>query len=53
MRFLILFIFLTTNVFANDVSQIKNIVIHKDLKLYDNVFFLDKNDKEINIKEFN
>ena len=53
MRFLILFIFLTTNVFANDVSQIKNIVIHKDLKVYDNVFFLDKNDKEINIKEFN
>ena len=53
MRFLILFIFLTTNVFANDVSQIKNIVIHKDLKVYDNVIFLDKNDKEINIKEFN
>ncbi|MDC3396722.1 TlpA family protein disulfide reductase [Candidatus Pelagibacter sp.] len=53
MRFLILFIFLTTNVFANDVSQIKNIVIHKDLKVYDNVIFLDKNDKKINIKEFN
>ena len=53
MRFLILFIFLTTNVFANDVSEIKNIVIHKDLKVYDNVIFLDKNDKETNIKEFN
>ena len=53
MRFLILFIFLTTNVFANDVSRIKNIVIHKDLKVYDNVIFLDKNDKKINIKEFN
>ena len=53
MRFLIIFIFLTTNVFANDVSEIKNIVIHKDLKVYDNVNFLDKNDKEINIKEFN
>ena len=53
MRFLILFIFFTTNVFANDVSEIKNIVIHKDLKVYDNVFFLDKNDKKINIKEFN
>ena len=52
MRFLILFIFLTTNVFANDVSEIKNIVIHKDLKVYDNVIFLDKNDKKINIKEF-
>ena len=53
MRFLILFIFLTTKVFANDVSEIKNIVIHKDQKIYDNVIFLDKNDKEINIKEFN
>ena len=53
MRFLILFIFLTTNVFANDVSEIKNIVIHKDPKVYDNVIFLDKNDKIINIKEFN
>ena len=53
MRFLILFIFLTTKVFGNDVSEIKNIVIHKDLKVYDNVIFLDKNDKKINIKEFN
>jgi thiol-disulfide isomerase/thioredoxin len=53
MRFLILFIFLTNNVFANDVSEIKNIVIHKDLKVYDNVIFLDKKDKKINIKEFN
>jgi thiol-disulfide isomerase/thioredoxin len=44
---------LTTKVFANDVSEIKNIVIHKDLKVYDNVIFLDKNDKKINIKEFN
>ncbi|MDB3924458.1 TlpA family protein disulfide reductase [Candidatus Pelagibacter sp.] len=44
---------MTTNVFANDVSKIKNIVIHKDLKVYDNVIFLDKNDKKINIKEFN
>ena len=53
MRFLILFIFLTTNVIANDVSEIKNIVIHNNLKAYDNVIFLDKNDKKINIKEFN
>ena len=52
MRFLIIFIFLTTNVFANDVSEIKNIVIHKDPKVYDNVIFLDKNDKKLNIEEF-
>ena len=52
MRFLILFIFLTTNVIANDVSEIKNIVIHKDPKVYDNVIFQDKNDRKLNIKEF-
>ncbi len=53
MRFLILFIFLTTNVFANDLLEIKNIVIHKDPKTYDNVIFLDKKDQKINIKDFN
>ena len=53
MRFLIIFIFLTTNVYANDVSEIKNVVIHKDPKVYDNVIFLDKKDKRINLNEFN
>ena len=52
MRFLILFTFLITNVFANDVSEIKNIVIHKNPKTHDNVIFLDKKDNKINIKNF-
>ena len=52
MRFLILFTFLFTNVFANDVSEIKNIVIHKNPKIHNNVIFLDKKDDEINIKNF-
>ena len=52
MRFLILFIFLISNGFANDVSEIKNIVIHKDPKKHDNVIFLDKKDQKINIKKF-
>ena len=52
MRFLIIFIFLTNNVFANDVSEIKNIVIHKDPKTHDNVIFLDKKDNKINIKDY-
>ena len=52
MRFLIIFIFLITNVFAEDVSNIKNIVIHKVPKTYDNVIFLDKSEQEININEF-
>ena len=52
MRFLILFTFLITNVFANDVSEIKNIVIHKNPKTHDNVIFLDKKDHKINISNF-
>ena len=52
MRFLILFIFLITNALANDLPEIKNIVIHKDLKIYDNVIFLDQKDEKINIKNF-
>ena len=50
MRFLIIFIFLITNVVAEELPGIKNIVIHKVPKTYDNVIFLDKKDQKINIK---
>jgi len=53
MRFLILFTFLISNALADDLPKIKNIVIHKDLKTYDNVIFLDQKDKKINIEDFN
>ena len=52
MRFLILFIFLVTNAAGKELPEIKNIVLHKDLKTYDNLIFLDKNDQEIDIKNF-
>ena len=52
MRFLIIFTFLITNVLADDLSSFKNIVIHKVPKTYDNVIFLDKKDKKININDF-
>jgi len=52
MRFLIIFTFLITNVLANDISSFKNILIHKVPKAYDNVIFLDKKDKKININDF-
>ena len=52
MRFLIIFIFLITNVLAEDVLSIKNIVIHKVPKTYDNVIILDKKDQKISIKDF-
>ena len=53
MRFLIIFIFLITNVVADELLEIKNIVIHKDLKTYDNLIFLDKKDQKTSIKDFN
>ena len=53
MRFLILFIFLITKAHGVDVSEIKNIVIHKDPKTHNNVIFLDKKDKKISMKNFN
>ena len=53
MRFLIIFIFLISNVLAEELPKFKNIVIHKIPKTYDNVIFLDKNDQKININEYN
>ena len=52
MRFLIIFIFLITSVVAEELPNIKNIVIHKVPKTYDNVIFLDKKDQKININEY-
>ena len=52
MRFLIIFIFLITSVVAEELPNIKNIVIHKVPKTYDNVIFLDKKDQKIIINEY-
>ncbi len=52
MRFLIIFIFLITNGVAEELPGIKNIVIHKIPKTYDNVIFLDKKDQKINIDQY-
>ena len=41
MRILIIFIFFISNTYANDVPNIKNIVINKELKTYNNLAFLD------------
>ena len=52
MRFLIIFIFLITNLGAEELPDIKNIVIHKIPKIHDNVIFLDQKDQKININEY-
>ena len=50
MRILILFTFLITNALANELPDLKNLVVHKIPKTYDNVIFLDDTDEEINIQ---
>ena len=52
MRFLIIFILLINNVFAATEPNIKNIVVNKELKTYDSVFFLDDKGQEVNLKDF-
>ena len=50
MRILILFTFLITNALGNELPNLKNLVVHKIPKIYDNVIFLDDADGEINIQ---
>ena len=50
MRILILFTFLITNALGNELPDLKNLVVHKIPKIYDNIIFLDDENKEINIQ---
>jgi len=51
MRLLIIFIFLITNSFAEEVFDIKNLIINKELKKYDNLSFLDDKNNQINLDD--
>ncbi len=53
MRFLIIFIFFISNVFANEIPNIKNIVINKQPKTYGNITFLDSKEKLIKLTDYN
>ena len=52
MRFLIIFIFLITNSFANEAPDIKNLFINKDLKKYDELTFLDDKNNQLNLADY-
>ena len=52
MRFLIIFILFVSSAIANEVPKIKNLVINKELKIYDNIAFLDVNEKIIKLSDF-
>ena len=53
MRLLIIFIFLITNSFAEEVFDIKNLIINKELKKYDNLSFLDDKNNQIKLDDLN
>ena len=50
MRILILFILLIANAHGNELPDLKNLVVHKIPKTYNNVIFLDDTDEEINVQ---
>ena len=52
MRILIIFFFLITNSLASEISNIKNLVINKELKKYEDLTFLDSTKKQINLEDF-
>ena len=52
MRFLIIFIFLISNTFANEVPGINNITIHKNLIKYDDLVFLDQKKNKLSLENF-
>ena len=52
MRYLIIFIFLLSNSYANENTNIKNLVINKELKNYDDLTFLDVKNNQINLNDY-
>ena len=52
MRFLIIFIFFTSIVLANETPNIKNIVITKELRTYENITFVDSKEKIIKLSDY-
>ena len=52
MRFLIIFIFMLSNSLASEATNIKNLVINKELKSYGDITFLDIKNKELNLNDY-
>ena len=52
MRFLVIFIFLISNTFANETPNIKNLIINKELKEYTNLTILDDQNKQLNLSDY-
>ena len=53
MKFLIIFIFLISNSFANEAINIKNLFINEKLKKHDGLTFLDDKNNQLNLSDYN
>ena len=52
MRILILFISFFSNAFSNEIPDIKNLVVNKEPKTYDNLSFLNAKKEEVYLNDF-
>ena len=52
MRFLVIFIFLISNTFANETPNIENLIINKELKEYTNLTFIDDQNNQLNLSNY-
>ena len=52
MRLLIIFVLMLSNSFASDASDIKNLVINKELKNYSDITFLNIKNKELYLNDY-
>ena len=52
MRILIIFIILISNSVANEITNIKNLVINKELKKYEDLTFFNSKKEQINLNDF-
>ena len=52
MRFLVIFIFLISNTFANETPNIKNLIINKELKEYTNLTILDDQNNQLDLSNY-
>ena len=53
MRILIIFVLLMTNAFTEEVTDIKNLIINKELKKYQDLSFIDDQNNQIKLEDFN
>ena len=52
MRFLVIFILVFSSAAANETSNIKNLVINVKPKVYENITFLDANEKIVKLSDY-